>query len=92
PAAAPDERRQQYRVEERMVLLSALIWGRSGTDHTLDALAERLDVVIPPAARHTAHGDAMATALVLTRLIPLLGTRHIATVEDAIAASSRIRA
>ncbi|MEO1776052.1 MAG: exonuclease domain-containing protein [Pseudomonadota bacterium] len=71
------------------VLLSALIWGRSGTDHTLDALAERLDVVIPPAARHTAHGDAMATALVLTRLIPLLGTRHIATVEDAIAASSR---
>lgn len=35
--------------------------------HTLDDLAERYDVVLPPEARHTALGDALATAEVLLK-------------------------
>ena len=38
------------------VLLSAVVFGQSET-HTLDALTERLGIVIPPEARHTAMGD-----------------------------------
>src|SRR5690606_35895048 len=43
------------------VLLSVMIWGGS-VSHTLDVLAERLGIVIPPEKRHTAMGDARATA------------------------------
>ena len=56
------------------VLLSAAVFGASET-HTLDALSERLSVEIPAALRHTALGDAVATAEVLTRLLPILQGR-----------------
>jgi DNA polymerase-3 subunit epsilon len=53
------------------VHLSAIIFGGSAT-HTLDALCERLDIAIAPERRHTALGDAMATAEALVAMLPVL--------------------
>ncbi len=60
------------------VLLSAVLFGASET-HTLDALCERLDVSIPPELRHTALGDAVATAEVLCKMLPMLASRGFTT-------------
>jgi DNA polymerase-3 subunit epsilon len=62
-------------------LASAVVFGAS-EDHTVDALCTRLGVEIPPAVRHTALGDARATAEVLCRLIPMLEARGIETFGD----------
>jgi DNA polymerase-3 subunit epsilon len=70
------------------VLLSAAVFGET-EEHTLDAIAERLDVRIEGAARHTAMGDAVATASVLLKLLPILEARGIATFGDAVAAMRR---
>lgn len=70
------------------VLLSAAVFG-GGVSHTLDAIAERLDVELPAALRHTAPGDARATAEVLFRLIGILEARGVATFGDAVAAMRR---
>ncbi len=43
------------------VLLSAVVFGAE-QEHTLDALCARLDIEIPQNLRHTALGDAQATA------------------------------
>jgi len=67
------------------VLLSAMVYGQSA-EHTLDALCERLGVTIPAEERHTALGDARATATVLTRLIPMLEAQGIETLGQALAA------
>jgi DNA polymerase-3 subunit epsilon len=56
------------------VLLSAVLFGASQT-HTLDALCDRLSVTIPPELRHTALGDAQATAEVLCKMLPMLVSR-----------------
>ncbi|MEL7140512.1 MAG: 3'-5' exonuclease, partial [Pseudomonadota bacterium] len=53
--------------------------------HSLDALCERLTVTIPSEARHSALGDALATAEVLVRLIPLLEARSVSTLGGVIA-------
>ncbi len=50
-------------------------------DQRLDALAERLGVVV--AGRHTALGDALTTAEVFLALIPLLKARGIRTLSEA---------
>lgn len=63
------------------VLLSAMVWGHSA-DHSLDALAERLGVPIPPEQRHTAMGDAQAAAACFLRLIPALKAKGIVTLND----------
>ena len=60
------------------VLLSAVVFGTTEA-HGLDALCERLGVTIPPELRHTALGDARATAEALVRLIPLLEARGLDT-------------
>lgn len=60
------------------VLLSAVLFGASQT-HTLDALCERLGVEIPVQLRHTALGDAHATAQVLMRMLPMLDARGMTT-------------
>lgn len=65
------------------VLLSAIVFGHA-VDHTLDAIAERLDIEIPEAERHTALGDARATALALIKLLPMLEARGIETLEQAL--------
>lgn len=63
------------------VLVSAVLFGASQT-HTLDALCERLGIVIPDHLRHTAMGDAYATAEVLCKMLPMLEARGIITFGD----------
>ncbi|WP_245155637.1 3'-5' exonuclease [Paracoccus ravus] len=58
------------------VLLSAMLWGQAAP-HTLEALAERLGVAIPPHARHSAMGDAEATAAIFLRMIPALEAKGL---------------
>ncbi|SFT78040.1 3'-5' exonuclease [Sedimentitalea nanhaiensis] len=70
------------------VLLSAVLFGASDT-HTLDKLCDRLGVVIPDALRHTALGDAQATAEVLCRMLPMLQARGMRTFGDVIAQTRR---
>ncbi len=70
------------------VLLSAVIFGEAET-HTLDAIADRLDIHIDGSARHTALGDAIATAQVLVRLLPMLEAHGIHTFGDATTAMRR---
>ncbi len=70
------------------VLLSAAVFGET-EEHTLDAIAERLGIRIEGAARHTAMGDARATASVLLRLLPILEARGVHTLRDAVNAMRR---
>ena len=69
-------------------LCSRLIHG-SLPDHTLDAVAERLGVVIQD--RHSALGDALATAEVLVRLLSLLRQRGITTLAALLDAVRTMR-
>lgn len=66
------------------VLLSAVVWGQTEI-HSLDALGHRLGITIPEEARHTAIGDAVATAEALLRLIPMLKGRGITRFGDVLA-------
>lgn len=62
------------------LLLSALI--HPGQDsHRLEAIAERFNVTV--IGRHTAMGDAMVTAEVFVKLIPLLAEKGIYTLGQA---------
>ena len=63
------------------VLLSAIVYGGSA-NHSLDALTARLGVPLTEAARHTAIGDATATAEALLKLIPTLKARGLITFGD----------
>ncbi len=65
------------------VLLSAVLFGASEA-HTLDAVCDRLSITIPPALRHTALGDAVATAEVLVKMLPMLSARGMITFGDVI--------
>ncbi|MEO1797572.1 MAG: 3'-5' exonuclease, partial [Pseudomonadota bacterium] len=60
------------------VLLSSIAFGAT-EDHSLDALCERLEIEIAPEARHSALGDARATAEALLKLLGLLEARGITT-------------
>lgn len=57
--------------------------------HSLDDIAERFNITI--VGRHTALGDALVTAEVLLKLIPLLEAQGIMTLDDALQASSQSR-
>ncbi|MGK7754422.1 MULTISPECIES: 3'-5' exonuclease [unclassified Roseovarius] len=70
------------------VLLSAVVFGTT-EQHSLDALCERLGVTIPPELRHTALGDAQATAQALVKLIPLLEGKGLTTFGAVIAETRR---
>ncbi len=70
------------------VLLSAVVFGTT-EQHSLDALCQRLSITIPPELRHTALGDAQATAEALVRLIPLLQGKGLTTFGDVIAETRR---
>lgn len=62
------------------LLLSALVHPHQ-TSHRLEALAERFEVSV--VGRHTALGDAMVTAEVFLRMLPLLQAQGIQTLGQA---------
>jgi DNA polymerase III subunit epsilon len=68
------------------LLLSALVHPAQAS-HRLEAIAERLGV--PLLGRHTALGDAMVTAEVFLKLLPLLAERGIETLGQALEASQQ---
>ncbi|MFN3208284.1 MAG: exonuclease domain-containing protein [Roseovarius sp.] len=70
------------------VLVSAVVFGTTAP-HSLDALCTRLEIAIPPRLRHTALGDAHATAEALVKLIPLLEARGLTTFGQVIAETRR---
>lgn len=68
------------------LLLSSIVHPALGT-HALEKIAERMN--IPVVGRHTALGDAIVTAEVLLKLIPLLEAQGIVTLEEALEASAK---
>lgn len=70
------------------VLLSAVVFGRQ-EDHSLDALCARLGITIPEEDRHTALGDAGATAGAFLRMLPMLQARGILTFGAVLAEMRR---
>lgn len=67
------------------LLLSSLVHPNQES-HNLEEIADRLNVTI--VGRHTALGDAIVTAEVLIKLIPLLESQGIVTLEEAVNASA----
>lgn len=70
------------------MFLSAVIHP-SHRRHGLEAIAERLGIGIT--GRHTALGDALASAEILLKCIPILARNDILTLNDAIKASRKTR-
>jgi DNA polymerase III subunit epsilon len=68
------------------LLLSSIIHPQQHS-HTLDEIAARLNLT--NIGRHTALGDALVTAEVLLKMIPLLEARGIVTLNNALEASTR---
>jgi DNA polymerase-3 subunit epsilon len=66
------------------LLLSSIVHPNQ-EGHSLDAIAERFNITI--VGRHTALGDALVTAEILLKLIPLLEAQGILTLQDALSAS-----
>ncbi|WP_240048433.1 3'-5' exonuclease [Crenalkalicoccus roseus] len=67
------------------MVLSLFLQGEEG-EHSLDALAARLGV--PVEGRHSALGDAMATARIFLRFVDMLKERGIHTLDDAVRSSN----
>ena len=68
------------------LLLSAVVHPNQES-HRLEAIAERFNVTV--IGRHTALGDAMVTAEIFQKLIPLLAERGIHTLAQAREASQK---
>ncbi len=70
------------------VLCSAILYGQSA-EHTLDALCDRLSIVIPEADRHTAIGDAIGTGDAFRKMIPMLEAAELPNLGALIKAFDR---
>jgi DNA polymerase-3 subunit epsilon len=70
------------------VALSQVVHGALA-DHGLETVAARLGVVVR--GRHSALGDALTTAEILVRLLPLLEKRGVRTLGQVLAAARRAR-
>jgi len=70
------------------VLCSAILFGQSA-DHTLDALCNRLGIVIPEQDRHTALGDTIGTAEAFRKMIPMLEAAELPRLGALIKAFDR---
>lgn len=68
------------------LMLSAVIHPHQAS-HRLEAIAERMNILIQ--GRHTALGDAMVTAEVFVRMLPLLAEMGIHTLGQAREAAQR---
>ncbi|MBK5933049.1 DNA polymerase-3 subunit epsilon [Rhodovulum imhoffii] len=71
------------------VLLSAHLFDHSG-DHTLDALVRRFGIDLPEDKRHTALGDALATAQVFQHMLGLLEGTGVGTLAEALDVSRKM--
>jgi DNA polymerase III subunit epsilon len=83
------ESRSGVRFEQPVLdtlLLSAVVHPNQ-TSHRLEAIAERFGITV--VGRHTALGDALVTAEVFLRLIPLLHAMGIETLGQARAAAQK---
>ncbi|MDO5642229.1 MAG: exonuclease domain-containing protein [Paracoccus sp. (in: a-proteobacteria)] len=72
------------------VLLSAMLWGQAA-HHGLDAICARLDITIPEGLRHTAMGDAEATAQAYLRMLPALEAKGITRFEQMLGQAQKYR-
>ncbi len=72
------------------VFMSAFLFDYTG-QHTLDDLADRFDVKIPEDARHTALGDAIATAEIFTKMIPMLEARGVENLGQMLEIGKQMR-
>lgn len=72
------------------ILLSAMLWGQAAP-HSLDALVARLGIDLPPEKRHTAMGDAEATAQAALRLLMALAGKGIRSFDEVRAEAKKHR-
>lgn len=75
-------------VLDTMLLSAAALPGLGADEHHLEQIAARLGV--PAAGRHQALGDALITARVFLKLLPLLAARGIVTLGQAREASRAV--
>ena len=72
------------------VLLSAVLYGQT-EQHSLDAISDRLGVVIPEEDRHTAMGDTIATTEVFLKFLAMLESRGVETFGEVLSETKKHR-